>query len=397
MEPHGIPSPPARVRRKHTGHLSARLVVLALLAASCSHGSLSAGPPPGILPPREVAAFPGPVVRLSFSPDGRHVAAGGEDNVIRIFGLEKGGEEVLLEAAGPRVHDIGWNRAGDRIAAVTDEGLHVYGFPSGREIRFVRLHPPRGRLEPRKTGAVPPGFLWGPDGVRIALAGFDNAVVRVYTGAALEEEHTLKGHYRPVTSMAWDPDGTLYTGSWDGTVRRWDVTTGKGEFLTPNLGPGSILIARLDSIGALATMAYGDTAVLAWDIRSGKLRNRVISSAPLVLFRPSGDSRAMALADTGRSVRIRGVPGWETSRVLTADATVEELRWSPDGKYLAGKAAGDPAVAVWDVATGGFARLWVREDDLISMDWGPDGRRLVTGSRKGKVREWVLATDPDRR
>lgn len=395
--PRSIPAPTGGKRSPSPGIHLAGILLAAFLASSCSHAPLSAGPPPRFLPPKEVAAFPGAVLRVSFSPDGGQVALCGEDNAVRIFRTDTWEAERFLETASPRVREIGWNRSGDRIAAVTDEGLHVYGDPSGREIRFVRVHPPRARLEARESGADPPGFVWSPEGGHIAVAGFENAVVGVFSGAALEEEVLLKGHYRPVTSMTWDPDGTLYTGSRDGTVRRWDVTSGRGGFVTPNLGPGSIGLAWLGSIGALATMAHGDMAVLAWEIQTGKLRKKVMSSTPLVLFRPSADSGAMALADTERSIRIRGIPGWETSRVLTAEGTVEELRWSPDGRYLAGKAAGDPAVAVWDVATGGSTRLWVREEELISLDWSPDGRRLVTGGRSGKVREWVLAPEPERR
>jgi WD40 repeat protein len=58
---------------------------------------------------------------------------------------------------------------------------------------------------------------------------------------------------------------------------------------------------------------------------------------------------------------------------------------------LAGRAAGDAAVTVWDVTTGAPVRLWVRDEEMISMDWNPDGRRLVTGSRTGKIFEWTLA------
>jgi WD40 repeat protein len=328
---------------------------------------------------------------VSFSPDGKRVALGGADNTVRIYRAETWDAERVFETSSPYIRDIGWTPAGDRLAAVTDEGLHVYELPSGKEIRFVRVRAPRTPGGTPGSGADPPEFLWSPGGDRLALSGFDNAVVRVFAGVALEEEVVLKGHYRAVTSMTWDTVGRLYTGSWDGTVRRWDVASGKWEFLTPNLGPGSIRLAMLDSIGALATMAYGDKAVLAWDIRSGKLQKKAMSSTPLVLFRPSRDSRMMALATTERSIWIRGIPGWDTSRVLTAEGTVEECRWSPDGRYLAGRAAGDAAVTVWDVATGGAVRLRVREEEMISMDWSPDGRRLVTGSRTGKIREWTLA------
>jgi WD40 repeat protein len=365
-------------------------VLLVLSVPACSSFPRISGAPAVFRPPTEVARYPGAVTRVSFSPDGRRLAAGGSDNTVRVYRAETWDEEGTVGTNSPYIRDVGWSPTGERLAVVTNEGLHVYGFPPGKEIRFIGVNPPPGPGGPAVSVANPPEFLWSPGGDRIALSGFDNAVVRVYSGAALEDEVVLKGHYRAVTSMTWDPEGRLYTASWDGTVRRWDAATGKWEFLTPNLGPGNIRLARLDSIGALATMAYGDMAVLAWDTRGGKLREKVMSSTPLVLFRPSGDSRMMALADTERSIRIRGIPGWDTSRVLTAEGTVEECRWSPDGRHLAGRAAGDAAVTVWDVATGGAVRLWTREDDMISMDWSPDGRRLITGSRKGKIREWTL-------
>jgi WD40 repeat protein len=339
----------------------------------------------------EIARYPGAVTRVSFSPDGRRLAAGGSDNTVRVYRAETWDEERTIGTGSPPVRDVGWNPAGDRLAVVTNEGLHVHGIPSGREIRFMGVNLHAGAGGPTASVADPPEFLWSPGGDRVALSGFDNAVVRVYSGAALEEEIALRGHYKAVTSMAWDPEGRLSTASRDGTVRRWDVETGKWEFLTPNLGQGSIRIAMLDSIGALATMAYGDSAVLVWDIRGGKLKEKVMSPIPLVLFRPSPDSRMMALADTERSIRIRGIPGWDTFRVLTAGGTVEECRWSPDGRHLAGRAAGDAAVTVWDVTAGAPVRLWVRDEEMISMDWSPDGRRLVTGSRTGKIFEWTLA------
>ena len=371
-------------------------ILLALFASGCSTLLRDSGPPPGFGPPREVAVFPGAVLRVSFSPDGRHVALCGEDNAVRTYRADTWNQERVMETTSPRVRDIGWNPRGDRIAAVANDGVRVFAPDTGKEVRFVPVVASGAESSPEGFGAASTDFLWSPSGGRIAVSGFDNGVARVYSGEELEGEVELRGHFRAVTGMEWGPEEKLFTASWDGTVRRWDVASGKWEFLTPNLGPGRIRLASLDSIGAMTTMSYGDTALLVWDMRSGELKRKVFSSAPLVVCRVRRDARMAALADTNGSVWIREVPGWNVKRMIATGGYVtggyvEELRWSPDGRYLAGKSAGDPAVAVWDVATGGAARLRVRDEEMISMDWSPDGRRLITGSRTGKIREWTLA------
>jgi WD40 repeat protein len=401
-EPRSIPAPSGGKRSPSPGILLAGILLAAFLASSCSHAPLSAGPPPRFLPPKEVAAFPGAVLRVSFSPDGGHVALCGEDNAVRIFRTDTWEAERFLETASPRVREIGWNPQGDRIAALADDGIRVLSPRTGKEIRFVRIATPGVEPSPEGTVAEPAGFLWSPSGDRIALSGFDNGAVRVYPGGEEGGGVELKGHYRAVTGMEWGPEEQLFTASWDGTVRRWDVGSGKGDFLTPNLGEGRIRLGRLDSIGALTILSYGDKELLVWDMRSGELKRKVISSAPLVLFRAGREAGLAALADTNGAVWIREISGWNVTRVLSAGGYVtggfvEEIQWSPRGRYLAAKVAGDPAVAVWDVVTGGSTRLWVREDELVSLDWSPDGLRLVTGGRSGKVREWVLAPDPERR
>ena len=53
--------------------------------------------------------------------------------------------------------------------------------------------------------------------------------MKLWDVAAGREVHTLTGHANIVTSLAFSPDGRwLATGSWDKTIKIWDVQTGLG-------------------------------------------------------------------------------------------------------------------------------------------------------------------------
>jgi len=67
---------------------------------------------------------------------------------------------------------------------------------------------------------------WSPDGTRLASGSYDKTV-RVWDVATGASVATLEGHTGWVRSVSWSPDGTrLASGSRDETVRVWDVVEG---------------------------------------------------------------------------------------------------------------------------------------------------------------------------
>jgi WD40 repeat protein len=107
------------------------------------------------------------------------------------------------------------------------------------------------------------------DGKSMAVAADYFAVL--YDVERKRERLVLKGHKGPVSAVAFSPDGgTLVTGSWDQTVRLWDVATGAEranfKWATSNdAGIGRVYCVAYAPDG-LRLAAGGDTGrVVVWD------------------------------------------------------------------------------------------------------------------------------------
>jgi len=106
-------------------------------------------------------------------------------------------------------------------------GLCEFGVPSGalRPIEFQHNHAVTALLSSPSSSSSSdnPGFY---------VSGCKDNLVRVFDSSTHQLKATLKGHEKPVTSMAFVSSGVaedgkrgdyLVTGSWDGTAKIWDI------------------------------------------------------------------------------------------------------------------------------------------------------------------------------
>lgn len=59
---------------------------------------------------------------VSFSPDGRYLAAGGEESKIRIFDLAAGSQLNELKDHSADVNHIEWNSSSTKLASCCNDG-----------------------------------------------------------------------------------------------------------------------------------------------------------------------------------------------------------------------------------------------------------------------------------
>jgi WD40 repeat protein len=154
-------------------------------------------------------------------------------------------------------------------------------------------------------------------------------------------------HPGGATSVAFDKDGLgLFSGGYDGTVRRWDLRDGRLDrtFSGPQR---PVWTTDVSPDGKLLAAAGEDAIVRIWKIEGG-----------------------------GRPAELRG-----------HTRNIWEVRFSPDGKRLA-SGGFDDTVRLWDVSGRPLKTLTGHRQAVVGLDFSPDGRLLVTGGDDSTIRYW---------
>lgn len=214
-------------------------------------------------------------------------------------------------------------------------------------------------------------------------------------------ERTLKGHSGWVTGVAFSADGRrLASGSWDQSVKFWDVRTGQAV---------STVARRMKEVQALAFSRDGhwlaaenssDTVTL-WDAATGREIRTMASDKPLgilgsnwvysIAFSPDGRWLASGVDD--KTVRIWEVKTGRVVRDLTAHRrSVIYAAFSPDGRWLA-SGNDDKSIRIWDVSSGQeIARLSGHKKPVYAVAFSPNGHSLASAGADKIIKLWDIST-----
>ncbi len=209
-----------------------------------------------------------------FSPDGSILASvDGLDDVILLWDSTTGERLATLEGHRHWIFALAFSLDGEMLASGGgDSAVLLWDIGSGQHLATLgKQDVTQGRRDDVYA------LAFSPDGRTLASGGADG-LIQLWDTDTTQRLSTLSGHTYEVDALAFSPDGgTLASGGggWEGIILLWDATT----FRTPDpqVSPISILKGHTREVEELTfspdgrTLASGsrDGTILLWEITSG--------------------------------------------------------------------------------------------------------------------------------
>ncbi|EIN12156.1 WD40 repeat-like protein [Punctularia strigosozonata HHB-11173 SS5] len=333
------------------------------------------------------------VTSVAFSPDSHWVASGSLDGTICLWNTTTG--QLVCEPLrghSNAVFSVMFSHDGECIVSGSyDETVRLWDTTSGQSLGSPFEGPSRCVI----CVAISPDK-------RFIASGSSVGVIHLWDATERTLCATFRGHVEKLTSLAFSKDGQhIVSGSVDRTVRVWDVSGRRTDMGIAGSHPewlGEMAV----SLDGKSIVTWCNEDITVWDVSTGTaaVQGRRWRGHERQIFYmgffPDGcrvlscsydDTVRMWEVSTGQLIHQFRVPNEEDMSVIGWCCAVI----SPDGRFVA--MARSEQIRIWDISTGTLVHtLQGHTGETCALAFSPDGQHMASGAVDGTLRLWDFAT-----
>lgn len=155
-------------------------------------------------------------ITIVFSPNGRYLASGGEDKIIRIWDLLTGNEVSTLVGHTDAVTSLVYSSDGKYLSSGGKDGtIRIWNLLTGNKIKKIYAY-----------YRFVESILYSPDDKYLISIGDYEESIRVFDVLSGKEIIKLEGYTSCVSKIVFSPNGKYLAASDYNTIRIWDILSG---------------------------------------------------------------------------------------------------------------------------------------------------------------------------
>jgi len=281
---------------------------------------------------------------VSFSPDGKYIASGNDDNTIKLWRLKDGKLISIFKGHSDCVKSVSFSPVGRYIVSgSSDNTIKLWDVKNQALITTIEDY-----------SCYVVSVSLSPDGRYIASGNSDKAInlwnakdgtlIRIFN----------KEHLHWISSLSFSPNGFIASGSYDNSIKLWNVKDGT-LFRTFNGHSDYVYSVNFSPDGRYIASGSRDHTIKLWDVENNTLIRTFLGHSDYVY----------------------------------------SVSFSPDGSHIA-SGSKDHTIKLWDVRNGSLIRTFKGHSHYVSsVRFSPDSRRIASGSLDSSLRIWNINNEKD--
>jgi serine/threonine protein kinase len=285
----------------------------------------------------------------------------------------------VLGRCDSSVRSVGFSSDGKQLASGSNDNIvRLWDVPTG-QMRIL------GQCDFSESGfSYVSSVSFSPDGKGVA-SGSSDQIIRIWDTSA-NEVRVLGRAEDSICAVAFSPDGgCVASGSSDGLIQLWNLHTG----LPTLLGEcdGVVWSVAFSPDGKILASEDCNKKLTLWELQTRQPRVLRIPDKDVWSVAYSGDGKHVASGSWDQYIRMWDVQSGQLRVLGKCDGVVRSVAFSPDGKHLA-SGSDDCSVRLWDTQSGEMRVIGSCEDVVATVAFSPDGQTIASGSWDNTVRLW---------